>query len=330
MTTETTPFDPTPDTATTVPVPLDNPTLARPVLAAANLAGASIAANTRRAYEGALRQFEQSAYPETDAGMAAYLGGLYEQGRSAASADLVVAALRFRARLHGRPSPVGAAALRVLAGFRRLAAGRGRGMVTGVRWEAADRAAEMAERAGDLGGLRDAAIVAVASDALLRVSEIAALDVPDVNLTEQTVLIRRSKTDQDGKGAVQFLGPPTAERIRAWLLGAGLTEGALFRAVDKLGRVQGGRLTTRSIRRIITQWARAAGVDGRVSGHSLRVGSAQSLATAGASLVEMQVAGRWQSPNMPGYYAQGQLARQGAVARLRYGMSWTPQDPPAP
>ena len=56
-------------------------------------------------------------------------------------------------------------------------------------------------------------------------------------------------------------------------------------------------------------------------GHSLRVGSAQSLATAGASLVEMQVAGRWQSPNMPGYYAQGQLARQGAVAKLRYGMS---------
>ena len=63
---------------------------------------------------------------------------------------------------------------------------------------------------------------------------------------------------------------------------------------------------------------------------SLRVGSAQSLATAGASLVEMQVAGRWQSPDMPGRYAQGQLARQGAVARLRYGTSWTPHDPPAP
>ena len=65
--------------------------------------------------------------------------------------------------------------------------------------------------------------------------------------------------------------------------------------------------------------AEAAGITGRVSGHSLRVGSAQSLASAGASVVEMQQAGRWQSPSMPGMYARGQLASRGAVARLRYG-----------
>ena len=162
-------------------------------------------------------------------------------------------------------------------------------------------------------------IQAVASDALLRVSEISALDVGDVNLEEQTLLIRRSKTDQEGAGAVQFLGEPTVARVRAWLLGAGLTEGALFRPVHKSGRLRTGRLTERSIRRIIIRRARDTGVAGRVSGHSLRVGSAQSLATAGASLVEMQLAGRWSSPVMPGRYAQGQLAQQGAVARLRYG-----------
>ena len=179
---------------------------------------------------------------------------------------------------------MGAATTRVLAGFRRLARGRGRGKVTGVRWE-------QAEQPGNMAGLRNAAIVAVASDALLRVSEVAALDVSDVNLAEQTVLIRQSKTDQEG--TVQFPGKPTTERIRAWLLNSGLTEWALFRAVNKVGRVQGSGLTGRNIRRIITQRATAAGVDGRVSGHSLRVGSAQSLANAGASLVEMQVAGRW-------------------------------------
>ena len=291
-----------------------------PLRTAAELVQASLAENTRRAYEGALKRFEQSGYPETDAGVAAYLGRLYEQGRSAACANMVVAALRFRARLRGWPSPVGAAATRVLAGFRREAAGRGRGKVAGVRWEQADRAATMAEQPGDTAGLRDAAIVAVASDALLRVSEMAALDVSDVNLAEQTVLIRHSKTDQEGKGVVQFLGQPTTERIQAWLRVSGLTDGALFRAVSKSGRVQGERLTVRSIRRLITRRARAAGVDGRVSGHSLRVGSAQSLATAGASLVEMQIAGRWQSPAMPGRYAQGQLAKRGAVARLRYGL----------
>ena len=234
---------------------------------------------------------------------------------------MVVAALRFRARLHGLPSPVGASASRVLAGFRRLAMERGRGKVAGVRWEEADRAAEpWPGRPGTLAGLRDAAIVAVASDALLRVSEVEALDVQDVDMEEQTVLIRRSKTDQEGRGAVQFLGEPTVERIRAWLTGSGLTRGALFRALSRAGRLRCGRLTDKSIRCIIARWGRAAGVDGRVSGHSLRVGGAQSLASAGASLVEMQLAGRWRSPAMPGRYAQGQLAQQGAVARLRYGL----------
>lgn len=314
MTTEAVPFD---QPLTLVPADGSTPD---PLWTDAALVQASIAENTRRAYEGALRQFENSGYPVTDDGVAAYLSRLYEQGRSAACASLAVAALRFRAKLHGWPSPVGAAATRVLAGFRRLAAERGRGQVVGVGWEQADRVVAMAEQPGNMAGLRDAAIVAVASDALLRVSEIAALDVPDVDLAEQTVLIRYSKTDQEGKGVMQFLGQPTTARIQAWLRASDLTDGALFRAVNKSGRVQGERLTVRSIRRIVTQRAKAAGVAGRVSGHSLRVGSAQSLATAGASLVEMQVAGRWQSPAMPGRYAQGQLAKRGAIARLRYGL----------
>ncbi len=81
--------------------------------------------------------------------------------------------------------------------------------------------------------LRGADILAVASDALLRVSEVAALDVQDVDLEEQTVSIRRGRTDQEGEDVVQFLGEPTTERIRAWLAGSGLTQGALFRAVNQ-------------------------------------------------------------------------------------------------
>ncbi|MDE0005221.1 MAG: tyrosine-type recombinase/integrase [Rhodospirillaceae bacterium] len=314
MMTGATPPDPTPDDA------LTRILASGPARPAAELAKASMAKNTRRAYEAALRGFERSGRPETDAGVAAYLGDLYEEGLSAACAAMAVAALRFRAKLNGRPSPVGAAAERVLAGFRRMASERGRGQVAGMRWEQADRAASMAERSGGPAGLRDAAIISVASDALLRVSEVAALDVRDVNTYERTVLVRRSKTDQEGEGVVQFLGGPTVARVRAWLLGVSLTEGPLFRAVHRSGRVQEGRLTKRSIRRIVTRWGRAAGVEGRISGHSLRVGSAQSLASAGASLVEMQLAGRWRSPVMPGRYAQGQLAQHGAVAKLRYGL----------
>ena len=55
-----------------------------------------------------------------------------------------------------------------------------------------------------------------------------------------------------------------------------------------------------------------------VSGHSLRVGSAQSLAAAGAGLVDLQQAGDWKAPQMPARYARHQFAARGAVAKLRY------------
>ena len=229
-----------------------------------------------------------------------------------------VAAIRFRAKLTGTEIPVGPATARVLAGFRRAGRTRGRGQVEGVRWEQADAAAALAvNEETKLSGLRDAAILAVASDALLRVSELAALTVADIDMTEQTLTVQRSKTDQEGTGAVLFLGKPTIQRVQVWLTAAGIREGALFRALTKGGKVRAG-LSARSLRTIIAKRSKAAGVLGRVSGHSLRVGSAQSLAAAGASVVEMQQAGRWKSPAMPGQYARKQMARRGAVARLRY------------
>ena len=59
----------------------------------------------------------------------------------------------------------------------------------------------------------------------------------------------------------------------------------------------------------------------RRSSHAFRIGSAQSLARAGGSLVDLQTAGRWRDPSMPARYCKGEMARRGAVARLRYGKS---------
>lgn len=81
-----------------------------------------------------------------------------------------------------------------------------------------------------------------------------------------------------------------------------------------------------SIRLVITRRVRDAGAQGRVSGLSLRVGSAQSLVSAGATLAETQHAGRRRSPLMPGRYTQGELTKRGAVARLRYGQGDGPPE----
>ena len=96
-----------------------------------------------------------------------------------------------------------------------------------------------------------------------------------------------------------YLGALTVSRVNAWLAAAGHQDGPLFRRVRRGGRVGGDpgrRLSVNAIRRIIRSRAAAVGIEGRVSGHSLRVGGAQSLAAGGASIVEMQTAGRWQSP----------------------------------
>ncbi len=251
---------------------------------------------------------------------AEYVTGLQAAGRAPASVALVLAAVRFRARRQEVAAPVGPLTDRALAGLRRE--GRKRGQVQGVTFAAADAAAALAADAGDAAGLRDAALIAVASDALLRVSEVAALDVADITAEDDDsgrLTIRASKTDPEGDGAVLYLGAPTVRRVRGWLDIAGHVDGPLFRSLRRGGHVQPRRLTPNAIRLIIRRRAAAAGIEGNVSGHSLRIGAAQSLAAAGASLVELQTAGRWASPSMPGHYARGPLAARGAVARLRYG-----------
>ena len=93
--------------------------------------------------------------------------------------------------------------------------------------------------------------------------------------------------------------------------------GALFRRIRRGGHVQSERLTDYAARRIIQKRAANAGVDGFIAGHSLRVGSAVALAQAGASVVEMQIAGRWKSSQMPAHYAKSELAERGAIARYK-------------
>ena len=138
-------------------------------------------------------------------------------------------------------------------------------------------------------------------------------------LTDGTarINIRRSKTDQRGQGAVQYLRAATARRLRRWIVAGGIGSGALVRAVDRWGRVSARGLGPDSVRAAIKRRAKEAGIEGRVSGHSLRIGSAQELAERGASLAELQKEGRWKDPSMPALYIRNQEASRGAVARLR-------------
>jgi integrase len=140
-------------------------------------------------------------------------------------------------------------------------------------------------------GARDRALLLLGFAGAFRRSELVALDIDDVQITREgmIVTIRRSKTDQEGAG--QKVGIPRGRHpgtcpvkaLAAWLGLAGIEAGAIFRPITRHGLIQPGRLTDRSVARIVQRTAEAAGLDpSQFAGHSLRAGLATSAAMAGA------------------------------------------------
>lgn len=284
---------------------------------------ASMSANTRATYRLQWELFERwceangkVAMPASPDTLADYLASLVEDGRTVSSIQTAKAAIAKAHVWASHPSPITEGLRAFLRGLKREAS-RPRQAVP-IRWPDADTAAQLAAADGTIAGLRDAAIIAVMSDAMLRISECAALEVTDLEAEAKgTVLIRRSKTDQEATGAVLPLRVATVKRVRMWLAAGGIEAGPMFRQIRRGGHVRPDPLRPQSIRLIVRARARAAGIEGNASGHSLRVGGAQSYAAAGASLVEMQLAGRWDSPNMPAKYARGELATRGPLRKYR-------------
>ena len=282
------------------------------------LMSASLSQNTQRAYQHALEGLER--YLEgrrlTDGELATYVTHLYDTGKSPSTITIVVAAVKWRLKKANETFHLPITDT-TLAGIRREGADRGRGQVDGLTWKDVERVCVLAETEGTLAGLRDAAMIRLMSDCLLRISEVVAVDVSD--FVKKTLILQRSKTDQSGEGVALYVTSQTRKVLRAYEKKADIAEGALFRRIRRGDRVQVSRLTADAARRIIKARARTAGIEGFISGHSLRVGSAVSLAEAGATVVDMQVAGRWKSAQMPAHYAKAELAERGAIARFKDG-----------
>ena len=280
--------------------------------------------NTLTSYRSALKRFDQwrGDRPASDGLVAEYLRHLFEQGKAKSSAGAIVAALNKLATLNDVPSPIGNVTREALKSYRRQARARGRGSMTGLRFEHVDLATS--RKQPGLLGLRNACLLRVLSDGMLRVSELCALELRDVATATDgsgTLKIRHSKTDQDGSGATVYLGTPTVQLLHRWikaLRDRGITDGKLFRSVKKGERIIGASLSTKAVRAIVKQQATEIGQTGNFGSHSCRIGSAESLADKGATLTQLMQVGRWSNSAMPAHYTRQQRARSNAMARLRY------------
>ena len=294
---------------------------------------ASIAPNTAKAYRAALDRFAGwlAGREATDATIAAYVAALMAEGKAGATIKLAAAAIGAGARAQGRPDPRGPLTRQAIKGAVRANRGRGRGQAKGLRREDAIATAALAAADGTPKGLRDAALIRVMSDALLRASEAAAATWADLQAADDgsgRLTIRHSKTDQDGEGAVCYLTEHTMTVLAAWRECVAAAEpagvnaaGAIFRPCTRGGNVvayatpAGLALTVPTVRNVIRDRAAAAGFNG-CTAHSLRVGSAQSLIERGASTAAVANVGRWSDPGMVVRYSRNESAGRSAVARL--------------
>lgn len=141
-------------------------------------------------------------------------------------------------------------------------------------------------------GARDRALVLLGFASACRRSELAALDAGDIAFVASGIemTIRRSKTDQRGPGALKVIAMGRNQAtcpvraLQAWLAVAGITEGPVFRPVDRHGRVASERITGHAVATSIKRAAARAGLDStRLSGHSLRAGFVTTSKQRGAS-----------------------------------------------
>jgi len=211
---------------------------------ASDFARAEKAEATRRAYRADFDAFRAwcagrgvSHLPATPETVAAFLAAEANRGLKPASIGRRLAAVRYAHKLAGHEPPTNSEAVRAtMRGIRRTvgAAPARKAPAT------ADHVRAMAAMTKDtLGGLRDRAVLLLGFAGAFRRSELVALDVADVEECDEglRVHIRRSKTDQEGQGAtIAIMRGSVAcpvKALQAWLSAAAITQGALFRPVEK-------------------------------------------------------------------------------------------------
>jgi len=179
---------------------------------------------------------------------------------------------------------------------------------------------------GGIIGARDRALVLLGFAGAFRRSELVGLNIEVCLFGKDglTVTLRRSKTDQDGAG--RKVGIPYGANpdtcpvrvLRAWIEQAGIVAGALFRSINRHGRVLAKRLAPIDVARVVKKLALRAGLDpARYAGHSLRAGHATSAAIAGASERSiMNQTGHRSVQMVRRYIRDGSLFRDNSAGKL--------------
>lgn len=305
---------------------------------AAGFAERSLAPATLRAYADDFKGFAawcekcgipDQACPTTAAILAAYVSHRYEDhDAKVPTLTRIVSGVLHAHTAAGYDAPKGPALKLTMQGIRRRSAERGVRPRRVAPAMAEDlREAVLALSGGELKDLRNRALVLLGFAGCFRRSELVSLEVRDLKLEAgkgYEVLLRRGKTDQEGRGLTK--GIPYGEHpdtcpvraLQAWLSAARITSGPLFVGVNRHGRTTGIRLHGADVARVVKIAMAAIGRDATsFSGHSLRAGLITTAANAGKSMkVIMDQSGHRDMRTLLIYMRMAELFRDNAASSI--------------
>lgn len=127
---------------------------------------------------------------------------------------------------------------------------------------------------------------------------------------------RTKTTEADTDATVLLIGRPVSS-LQEWLERAGITEGAVFRRIDRWGHVDRRALTPQAVNLILKRRLAAAGLDpAAFSAHGLRAGYLTEAARRGIPLVEAMQQSQHRSLQQASNYYNDAERKSGRAARL--------------
>ena len=257
----------------------------------------------------------------TDGTLADFLIVLHDGGFAPNTIALNLAVVRADYRKQGLDL-AGEITRKTIANIKQEGRKRGYGQAKGAGIESVHLVSRKLVSDGSLRSLRDAVILLVMSDAMLRGSELLQLRVG--NITEDSdnsgllELPFTTKTNEKGDD-VQYLGASTMRIVKDYIMKVGLTEeDKLVIGIDRWDRPSSKDISMTALNKIVRRLGRDHFGE-HLSSHSFRVGSAQTLSSKGATLPELLTVGRWKSSKMPAHYTRKQRAGKNAIAKYIYG-----------
>ena len=257
---------------------------------------AAKAKNTVRSYQSDWRHFstwcEKFGLPSlhtTEEAYALYLTSLAKDGKKASTIQRRISAISQAHTAAGYESPNTNKIRMVWAGIKRTIGTEEKGkepIILDILKQILDVIPDR------LLGIRDRALLLLGFAGAFRRSELIGIDVEDIKTVKEGIVIslKSSKTNQEGKKEVVAIpygeNPDTCpvHAINKWLEVANISEGALFRSINRHGQVSEKRLSSKAVSIIVKRYMNVVGLNEEdYAGHSLRSGFATTAAMLGKS-----------------------------------------------